>query len=68
MPRTLTAWVYQDGDAFVAQCREVNVASQGATEDEALRMLQEALELYFEDETPRPTPSATLRAVELRAS
>jgi predicted RNase H-like HicB family nuclease len=39
---------------YVAQCLEVDVVSQGKTVDEALANLQEALELYFEDE-PLPT-------------
>ncbi|WP_459178172.1 type II toxin-antitoxin system HicB family antitoxin [Leptospira santarosai] len=34
---------------YVAQCLEVDVASQGGTEEEALSNLQEALELHFED-------------------
>jgi predicted RNase H-like HicB family nuclease len=32
----------------VSQCLEVDVASQGATEEEALANLREALELNFE--------------------
>jgi predicted RNase H-like HicB family nuclease len=35
---------------FVARCLEVEVASQGESVEEALANLQEALELYFEDE------------------
>jgi len=48
MKRTFTATVWQEGDWFVAQCLEVDVASQGRTEVEALDNLREALELYFE--------------------
>jgi predicted RNase H-like HicB family nuclease len=44
-----TASVTSEGQLFVAQCLEVDVASQGATEDEALANLREALELYLED-------------------
>ncbi|WP_370325814.1 type II toxin-antitoxin system HicB family antitoxin [Euzebya sp.] len=47
--RTLTAAISQEGDLFVAQCLEVDVASQGATHDEARANLIEALELFFED-------------------
>ncbi|HZI19457.1 MAG TPA: type II toxin-antitoxin system HicB family antitoxin [Pyrinomonadaceae bacterium] len=47
MKRTFTASVWQDGEWFVAQCREVDVASQAATEDEALDNLRDALELHF---------------------
>lgn len=39
----------EDG-AFVARCLDPDVASDGGTTDEALANLQEALELYFENE------------------
>ena len=48
MTREFTATVWQEGEWFVAQCREVEVASQGLTEEEALDNLGEALELHFE--------------------
>ena len=55
MTQEFTATVWQEGEWFVAQCREVDVASQGLTEDEALDSLREALELHFEP--PRATVS-----------
>jgi predicted RNase H-like HicB family nuclease len=48
MTQEFTATVWREGDWFIAQCREVEVASQGQTEDEALANLREALELHFE--------------------
>lgn len=48
--RELEIVVYQEGDAFVAQCLNVDVASDGKTEQEAVANIREALELYFEDE------------------
>ncbi|MGH3442839.1 MAG: type II toxin-antitoxin system HicB family antitoxin [Nitriliruptorales bacterium] len=45
----LTAAITREGDWFVAQCLEVDVASQGATFEEARENLVEALALYFED-------------------
>ena len=42
----VTTW--REGEWFVAQCLDIDVASQGETEIEALENLQEALELYFE--------------------
>jgi predicted RNase H-like HicB family nuclease len=54
MKRKMNATVWQEGDWFVAQCLEVDVDSQGATEDEALANLHEDLELHFEE------PHATL--------
>ncbi len=49
MKASFTAVVWQEGDLFVAQCLEVDVASQGRTEEEAIDNLKEALELYLED-------------------
>jgi predicted RNase H-like HicB family nuclease len=43
--------VWQEEGLFVAKALEVEVASQGNTESEALKNLQEALELYFEDDS-----------------
>jgi len=40
--------VYPEGELFVARCLDIAVASDGATEVEALDNLREALELYFE--------------------
>jgi predicted RNase H-like HicB family nuclease len=48
MKRPFSAKVWREGDRFVAQCLEVDIASQGATEDDALANLKEALELHFE--------------------
>ena len=48
MKQQFTAAIWRDGDWLVAQCLEVDVASQGETEDEALANLREALELYLE--------------------
>lgn len=45
----LTAAISQEDDLFVARCLEVEVTSQGESVEDALRNLQEALELYFED-------------------
>ncbi len=50
--RIFTASVWQEEDWYVAQCLEVDVASQGKTEAEALANLREALELHFEPPTP----------------
>lgn len=56
--RHLTAAVTQDGKLYVAQCFEVDVASQGKSVESALKNLAEALELYFED-SPNAPLSAT---------
>jgi len=46
----VNALAWKEGKLFVAKAVEVEVASQGGTAREALANLQEALELYFEDE------------------
>lgn len=44
----LTAIIEREGDMFVALCPELDIASQGATVEEARVNLVEALELFFE--------------------
>ncbi|AFR06051.1 type II toxin-antitoxin system HicB family antitoxin [Nocardiopsis alba] len=39
-----------DAGGYVARAVDVEIASQGETEQEALAALTEALELYFEDD------------------
>jgi predicted RNase H-like HicB family nuclease len=48
MKEKFTATVWQEGNIFVAQCREIELASQGSTREEALENLAEAIELHFE--------------------
>ena len=48
MKQAFKVRIFQEGNWFVAQCLDVDVASQGNTETEALINLQEALELHFE--------------------
>lgn len=45
----LKSVVWKEGKYYISQCLEVDVSSFGKTKKEALSMLQEALELYFED-------------------
>jgi predicted RNase H-like HicB family nuclease len=47
--QNLTAAVHREEDWYVAQCLEVDIASQGLTIDEALTNLAEAVELYLEE-------------------
>lgn len=47
-PCTLTASLHQEEDWYIAQCLEVDVASQGHSMDEALQNLAEAVELYLD--------------------
>ncbi|MBS1141811.1 MAG: hypothetical protein H6R13_3264 [Proteobacteria bacterium] len=40
--------VYPEGDLFIARCLDLDVASDGETDEEAVANLREAIELYFE--------------------
>ncbi len=63
MTQTFNAVITREGDWYVAQCLEIDVASQGETEDEALKNLNEALQLHFTP--PVATVLPTLRHFEL---
>jgi predicted RNase H-like HicB family nuclease len=63
MTQEFTATVWQEGEWFIAQCREVEVASQGLNEEEALENLREALELHFEP--PHATILPGIRKIEV---
>ncbi|HCM82445.1 TPA: HicB family protein [Patescibacteria group bacterium] len=59
----LHALLWKEGNLHVVKCLEIEVTSQGKTKKEALSNLEEALSLYFEDESiTNPSP---LKDVEL---
>ncbi|MDE0637949.1 MAG: type II toxin-antitoxin system HicB family antitoxin [Candidatus Poribacteria bacterium] len=64
--QTFTASISQDEEMYIAQCLEVDVASQGKSEDEAVENLKEALELYFEP--PCPTVMPKIRKFQVSVS
>lgn len=41
--------VVQENGVFIARCTNFDVSSRGATEQEAVENLEEALALFFED-------------------
>ena len=55
--QTFTASIWREDDWFIAQCLEVDIASQGESAEAALDNLTEALELHFE------SPQRSLYAV-----
>jgi predicted RNase H-like HicB family nuclease len=63
MRRPFSATVWREGDWFVSQCLDVDIASQARTEEEALENLREALELHFE--APVATHPPTVRRIEV---
>ncbi|MEH1872527.1 type II toxin-antitoxin system HicB family antitoxin [Nostoc sp.] len=67
MKRTFTASVWQEGNWFVAQCLEIDIASQGEAETEALANLEEALSLHFEPPVATVLPQIKTLQVEIAA-
>jgi predicted RNase H-like HicB family nuclease len=63
MKRPFAAAVWREGKWYVSQCLEVDVASQGETEEGALANLKEALELHFEP--PQATRLPMVRTIEV---
>ena len=68
MKRPFAARVWQEGRWYVSQCLEVDVASQGETEEEALANLKEALELHFEPPQATRPPKVRMIEVEVGAT
>ena len=64
-----TAAITKEDELFVARCLEVDIASQGTTVEDSLANLQEALELYFEDEpAPQVAPPPIIAPFEVRVA
>jgi predicted RNase H-like HicB family nuclease len=63
MKRPFSATVWREGNWYVSQCLEVDVPSQGESEEEALDNLKEALELHFE--APQATRPPKVRTIEV---
>ncbi len=66
MKRNFTASVSQEGSWFIAQCIEVDMASQGESEEAALDNLRDALELHFT--APVATVAPHVRTVEVEVA
>jgi predicted RNase H-like HicB family nuclease len=62
--RKFTASVWREGKWHVAQCLEVDVASQGTSESAALKNLADALALHFAP--PVATRAPKVRPVEVK--
>jgi len=66
-----SAVVWKEGDIYVASCPELDIASQGKSVEEALKNLEEALELYLEDEDierPQKIGAPIVTIVEVKVS
>ena len=68
MKQPFSATVWREGEWYVSQCLEVDIASQGDTEEEALANLKEALELHFEPPKATRPPKVLTIEVEVGAA
>jgi len=68
MKQRFTASIWQEDEWFVAQCVEVDVASQGKTEDEAIENLRDALELHFSPPIASIAPRVRSLEIEVKAA
>lgn len=68
MKQRFSASIWQEGEWFIAQCVQVDVASQGATEDEALENLRDALELHFSPPVATLIPHVRDIEVDIKAA
>lgn len=68
MKRQFAASVWRESDWYVSQCLEIDIASQGMSEDEALENLREALELHFEPPHATRLPEVRMIEVEIGAA
>lgn len=67
MQRTIKAFVWRGESNYVAECHEIAVVTQGATLDEVIQNLREAVALHLDGEdleafglAPDPTLLVTL--------
>lgn len=63
--RKISAVVWKEGSWYVAKPVNIEVASQGKTKKEALKNLQEAVDLLLEDEKVLIPPSFIPSGAEL---
>jgi predicted RNase H-like HicB family nuclease len=62
----LTASITHEPPWYVAQCLEIDVASQGKTVEEAIANLQEALELHLESNpSPQVRPAPIIAPIDV---
>ncbi len=64
--KKIPAIVWKEGKWFVAKTLGLELASQGRTKSEALKNLQEALDLLLEDEGVKIPTVSIPKSVELR--
>jgi predicted RNase H-like HicB family nuclease len=68
MKKPFAATTWREGEWFISQCLEIDIASQGKTEEESLSNLREALELHFEEPQATRLPRVQVIEVEVGAA
>lgn len=68
MKQQFSASVWREGEWVIAQCIQVDIASQGATEDEALANLRDAIELHFTPPVASLIPQVRDIEVDIKAA
>lgn len=68
MKQSFSASIWQEGEWYIAQCVQVDVASQGATEFEALENLRDALQLHFTPPVATVVPRVRDIEVDIKAA
>ena len=68
MTKKFTASVWQEGPWFVAQCLQIDVATQGESEAEAVENLKEAIALHMEEPKASIAPKTHEIVVDLDAA
>lgn len=63
--KSLPAIVWKEGNLFVAKTVGIELASQGKTKKEAIKNLEEALNLYLDDEGVKIPSSSTPKDLEV---
>lgn len=58
----LSAYVFAEGNAYVAYCPELDLSAAGSDEQDARQSLNEVLGIYFDDTITRGTLEADLLA------
>lgn len=68
MTHRFSVSLWQEDGWYVAQCHEVDVASQGHSREEALENLREALQLHFTPPVATIIPEVANIEVDLHAA
>lgn len=68
MKLTFSASITREGEWYVAQCLELDLAAQGTTEAEAIANLRDVLALHHEEPVVTETPIVRTVEVEVGAA